>query len=145
MALVSTNFVVEEVDKEGKIFDNVSRIYARSENGESSLELDINSQIYSLPVGQAFTLAIDTEIAKNRQSENKQHWHPSILDNSIASQYDYVMHGTVYRYEVDLSRHQARIYVSFGGLLMSFSGDQHTISNYQQGKEIYIFIRKKIA
>ena len=143
MTLVSSNYTVEAVDREGKVFDNVSRIYARSENGDLELQLDINSQIYSLRVGDHFTMSIDVEISKAKTTSTNEHWHPSMIENTTVSQYEYVMHGIVYRFEVDSAQHRAKIFVSFGGLLMSLDGSQQIVSNYTRGKEIYIFIRKR--
>jgi DNA-directed RNA polymerase I, II, and III subunit RPABC3 len=41
-------FLVTDIDKEGKYFDKVSRISAKSNIYEFELQLDINSDIYNM-------------------------------------------------------------------------------------------------
>jgi hypothetical protein len=51
-------FLVQDIDKDGKKFDRVSRLFCRSETYEMELILDINTEIYPMEPGQKFTMAL---------------------------------------------------------------------------------------
>lgn len=143
-------FKCTQVDPEGKQFDDVSRIYASSDEGDFDLVLDYNCFIYDIKVDQVFQLNIVLQLYSEESKNMEEHWHPSLVENStIAAAYEYIMHGKVYNYEFkqdkDNRGHQNRaiVYISFGGLLMSLEGDANTISEIQRGKEVYILISKK--
>lgn len=141
--LFSANFTVNRINPNGKQFDNVSRLVCSSDRGDD-LVLDINSQIYSLREGESFALVLTNEISPGQGK--KAHWHPSELQNSVASRYDYVMCGRVYRYKENSSDHKAKVYISFGGLLMRLKGEQNALKGIpeQTGRDnVYLMIRKK--
>ena len=123
------------------MFDNVSRIKCFSED-HSELILDVNTQIYPMAVGERFALVLSHEISSERTSDSV-HWHPSLLQNSNASKYEYVMHGKVYKYKEDAAHHRATVYVSYGGLLMSLQGEQNVLKDIPAGRgNVYLMIRK---
>jgi DNA-directed RNA polymerase I, II, and III subunit RPABC3 len=142
MDLLSANFTVDAIDKDGRKFDNVSRIFCHNENNDSELILDVAIRIYPIAVGDVLGFVLSHEISQKRQVES-QHWHPSELANSNAYKYDYVMHGKTYRYEEDSAHHKATVFVSFGGLLMSLSGEQNALKDIPGGRlAVYLMIRK---
>lgn len=143
MDLFSAIFTVRSVDKDGKQFDNVSRIECTSENNDSVLTLDVNTQIYPMARDEVFALVLSHEITSERVKDG-EHWHPSQLENSNASKYEYVMHGKVYRYEEDPAHHRAKVFVSYGGLLMLLDGEQNALKDItsDRGKGVYLMIRK---
>jgi DNA-directed RNA polymerase I, II, and III subunit RPABC3 len=141
MELFTANFTVDEVNPDGKKFDNVSRIHCRSENNDSDLILDVNTQIYAMERGDFFSLVLSHQISSEPVNDSV-HWHPSMLVGSNAQKYEYVMHGDIYRYEEDVMRHKATIYVSYGGLLMSLKGDQNSLKEISAGRTVYLMIRK---
>lgn len=140
--LFGANFVVRAIDEDGKQFDNVSRIKCASESNDSTLILDVNTQIYPMAVDETFALVLSTGLSNERKSDS-EHWHPSQLDSSNASKYEYVMHGTVYRYEEDSAHHRATVFVSYGGLLMSLEGEQNALKGISTNRgNVYLMIRK---
>lgn len=144
MSLFSKQFTVTEVDKNGKQFDDISRIEAQDTDNVSHLVLDYHCKIYSLKKGQSFHLNLYQSLPSSTGSKDGEHWHPSILDNNtMAGSYEYIMHGKVYNYEENQSTHKATVYVSFGGLLMSLDGDMSSINEIQRGKEVYLLIRRQ--
>jgi len=142
MDLFSANFRVRDLDREGKKFANVSRIECVSEDTDSELVLDVNSQIYPMAVDEVFALVLSHEITSETVKDS-EHWHPSMLQNSNAAKYEYVMHGRVYRYEEDSMHHRATVYVSYGGLLMSLKGEQNALKDIPGDRgNVYLLIRK---
>ena len=143
MFLFSNQFQCTDIDPEGKQFDDVSRIIASTSDNDFSLVLDINCAIYEIKVGQSFQISIATELSGD-ETKRDEHWHPSMLENStIAASYEYIMHGTVYEYEETSDRQfKATVYISFGGLLMSLTGDKNAISDVHKGKEVYLLVKR---
>lgn len=88
-----------------------------------------------------FSLCIAKQITSEVVDE-KAHWHPSQLQNSLATNYEYVMHGKVYRYEEDSAHHKASVFVSFGGLLMKLVGDPQSLADIPRGRNVYLLIRE---
>ncbi|OMH86265.1 putative RNA-binding protein [Zancudomyces culisetae] len=68
--LFSDIFEVKDVDKDGKKFDRVSRIDARSDNYDMELTLDINSELYSLGYGDKFTLLLASTLTLPSAASN---------------------------------------------------------------------------
>lgn len=117
-------FTLISVDAEGKKFDSVSRLEAKSENYHMALTLDVNSEIYQIP--QKFSLLLSSVLE---------------LDGSnLGERYEYVMHGRVYKFEP--TDKKMALYVSFGGLLMEMKGDPRHLSNFKLGSNIYLLIKK---
>ncbi|EAY23345.1 RNA polymerase Rpb8 family protein [Trichomonas vaginalis G3] len=144
MSLLTKNFRCTAVDPDGKQFDDVSRIKATTDEGDYELVLDYNCFIYEIKQDQLFQLNISTQLHSDEASRAEEHWHPSIVENStLAASYEYIMHGKVYNYEEQPETNRATVYVSYGGLLMSLTGDRNTIAGIQRGKEVYLLISRK--
>ncbi|KAH0791305.1 DNA-directed RNA polymerases I, II, and III subunit RPABC3 [Histomonas meleagridis] len=140
--LFTDNFTVNAIDPEGRSFDNIQRIVCSNESGDSQLILDINSQLYEMRQDEYFSLVISQEISTEAPSDST-HWHPGMLQNStFASKFDYIMYGKVYRYEEDSANHKATVYVSFGGLLMKLTGEQHALSQIPIARNVYLLMRE---
>lgn len=139
--LFTDNFTVNQIDPDGRSFDNIQRIFCSNDSSDSTLVLDVNSQLYEMHVDEVFSLVLSQEISADGTSDSV-HWYPGLLQNSIASKFDYVMYGKVYRYEEDSANHKATVYVSFGGLLMKLTGEQHALSSLPIARNVYLLMRE---
>ena len=137
--LFNDTFTIKNIHE--KQFDNVQRIEAENNAGDAKLILDINTQVYPMRENEVFSLVLTNQISSEAPTGNS-HWHPSHLKNSNASKYDYVMYGKMYRYEEDGSHHKAKVYVSYGGLLMELQGEQQYLQQIPQARNIYLLIRE---
>jgi len=144
-------FTIADIDREGKKFDRVSRIYAHSKNYDMDLTLDYNVELFSLKAGQSFALSLATSLARGSgpkadsglDAEDKdQHvWRPDGKgQKGIEEDYDYVMYGKVYKF--DTGKEISTAYASFGGLLMSLTGSFRHMTNIVLGDPVYILLRK---
>ena len=138
--LFSDNFTVNQIDPDGRSFDNIQRVVCSNESSDSQLILDVNSQLYEMRVDEVFSLVLSQEFTE--APSDSTHWHPGMLQNSNASKFDYVMYGKVYRYEEDSANHKATVYVSFGGLLMKLTGEQHALSSIPIARNVYLLMRE---
>ncbi|KAI9261161.1 RNA polymerase [Sporodiniella umbellata] len=144
-------FDIREIDPEGKRFDRVSRLVARSENYEMDLTMDFNSEIYPLKIGEKFSLVLASSLSLEATSstggvEKRESWRERQPgERDLSDEYEYVMFGKVYKFE-DSNKgavgQQVSVYISFGGLLTSLEGDYRHLQNLTVGENIYLLIRK---
>lgn len=110
-------FEITAVDPDGKKFDRVSRIQAKSDNYDMKLLLDINTELYPVQSGQKVTLVLSKSIAVDLNGvplEAEAAWRPD-AGPTLADKYEYVMYGRVFKFEdVSASRMYAtRVFVFF--------------------------------
>ncbi|KHN49045.1 DNA-directed RNA polymerases I, II, and III subunit rpabc3 [Glycine soja] len=61
-------FKVEKVDPDGKKYDKVSRIVARSEKCDMYLLLDVNTEIYPMGEKERFLMALSPSLVLNTKA-----------------------------------------------------------------------------
>ncbi|GME86672.1 unnamed protein product [Ambrosiozyma monospora] len=137
-------FNVQSVDSAR--YDKVSRIIASSTSSQDTkLTLDINTELFpvstsdTLTITLAKTLSLDDSTAEEFLSSNGSWRPPKPNQRSLMDEYDYVMYGTVYKFE-EGKNDKISVYVSFGGLLMCLEGNYRSLSNLKQ-ENLYILIR----
>ncbi|KAG7099375.1 hypothetical protein E1B28_001231 [Marasmius oreades] len=145
-------FTINEIDKEGKKFDRVSRLYAHSKNYDMDLTLDYNIELFPLITGQNFALALASSLVRGApggtsndvaDDEDKERdvWRPDGKGRKgLEEDYDYVMYGKVYKFDGGTAE-VVTAYASFGGLLMSLTGSFRHMTNIVLGDPIYILLR----
>merc|ERR1712046_273176 len=109
-----------------------------------NLEIDINTKLFPLNVGESFnfTLASSHSSRKKSCTGNYDVDYSAISDEF--TQFDYVSHGRVYKIR-DIRTSVgpcSEIYVSFGGLLMLLTGFPKHLENLQLDMEIYLCLKK---
>ncbi|KAH9946777.1 hypothetical protein B0H21DRAFT_778895 [Amylocystis lapponica] len=123
-------FTINDIDKEGKKFDRVSRLYAHSKNYDMDLTLDYNFELYPLQKDQSFALALASSLAREEEKD-RDVWRPDGKGRrGLEEDYEYVMYGKV------------TAYASFGGLLMSLTGSFRHMTGIVLGDPVYILMRK---
>ncbi|GAV73553.1 RNA_pol_Rpb8 domain-containing protein [Cephalotus follicularis] len=134
-------FNVDKVDPDGKKFDKVSRIEAKSQNCDMFMQLDVNSEIYPMSQGEKFTMALARTL--NLDGTPDTGFYTQGHRKTLADKYEYVMHGKLYKISADEGKgSKAEIYVSYGGLLMMLKGDQNYISKFELDQRLFLLIRK---
>lgn len=99
--LLDDVFEITAVDPDGKKFDRVSRIQAKSDNYDMRLHLDVNIELYPVYNGQKFTLVLTKSIALNAANAAlgpEAAWRPD-AGPTLADKYEYVMYGRVFKFE----------------------------------------------
>ncbi|KAG6878427.1 hypothetical protein C0993_007028 [Termitomyces sp. T159_Od127] len=102
-------FTINAIDKEGKKFDRVSRLYAHSKNYEMDLTLDFNVELFPLQNEDSFALALATSLARGgaptgasntdgiedtADEKERDVWRPDGKGRrGLEDDYDYVMYG----------------------------------------------------
>ena len=60
-------------------------------------------------------------------------------------QYEYAMHGKLYKWKQDQPKAPVEVYISFGGLLMRLRGDARHLVKLSLDSRLYLLIRKIVS
>ncbi|AOA61989.1 RNA polymerase subunit ABC14.5 [Komagataella phaffii CBS 7435] len=142
-ALFDDIFTVQTVDN-GR-YNKVSRIIGISTtNSAIKLTLDINNEMFPVSQDDSLTVTLANSLSLDGEDESanfSKSWRPpKPTDKSLADDYDYVMFGTVYKFE-EGDEDKIKVYVSFGGLLMCLEGGYKSLASLKQDN-LYILIRR---
>lgn len=128
------------VDKEGKIFQRVSRIEASSQLYEVQITLDVHSELYPVKVGQYHSLILASTLSLDG-SENRTTYNiHENQSNTLLSKYSYCMHGKIFRHSID--KGMLLVNISFGGLLMTIAGQPADLGHLEPDSNVYLLLRK---
>uniref|UniRef100_A0A5B6ZYW7 Putative Nucleic acid-binding, OB-fold n=1 Tax=Davidia involucrata TaxID=16924 RepID=A0A5B6ZYW7_DAVIN len=102
-------FKVDQLDPDGKKFDKVSRIEARSEQFDMYMQLDVNTEIYPIHVGEKFMMVLASTL--NLDGTPDTGYFTQGGRKSLADKFEYVMHGKLYRISEEGSGPKVKAYV----------------------------------
>ena len=105
--------------------------------------LDINSEIYKVKEHDKLTLLLATTLSDDGKLDDGT-YRPIDQEHNLASRFDYVMHGRVFKYEHTTGTSVA-VSASFGGLLMKLSGEQRHLARIAIDQRIYLCMRQATA
>ncbi|KAI0068262.1 RNA polymerase [Artomyces pyxidatus] len=147
-------FTIQDIDREGKKFDRVSRLYAHSKNYDMDLTLDYNVELFPLQKDQSVALALASSLARGgtaavgadgaaeEEEKDRDVWRPDGKGRrGLEDDYEYVMYGKVYRFDSG-NAEIVTAYASFGGLLMSLTGSFRHMTSIVLGDPVYLLMRK---
>lgn len=131
-------FVVASVDKAN--YDKVCRLTLQSKSSQDiKLTLDINHDLFPVDNGESLTVALASSLSDS--VDDTTSWRPQKAgERSLADDFDYVMYGTVYKFD-EGKNDNISVYISFGGLLMCLEGNYRSLSSLKQEK-IYLLVRR---
>ncbi|KAK9453899.1 hypothetical protein V1511DRAFT_49792 [Dipodascopsis uninucleata] len=133
-------FTVTTVDS--KRYDRVSRITGTSNTSDIHLTLDLNTELFPVSQGEVLSIAIAKSLSLIPESSSTTSgWRePKPGERGLADDYDYVMYGTVYKFEEGKNENIAA-YVSFGGLLLCLEGGYKKLASLRQ-ETVYLLVRR---
>lgn len=134
-------FNVESVDTAR--YNKVARIVGQSSTSQDiKITLDINAELFPVKTNDSLTITLANSLGnESLVVASNGSWRPPKADEkSLADDYDYVMYGTVYKFEENTTDDKMSVYISFGGLLMCLEGGYRSLSNLKQ-ENAYILIR----
>nr|ACG27451.1 DNA-directed RNA polymerases I, II, and III 17.1 kDa polypeptide [Zea mays] len=141
--LFEDTFVVTRLDPDGKKFDRVSRVEARSEQLDMYMQLDVATDVYPMHAGEKFNMVIAPTL--NLDGTPDTGYYTQAGRKTLADNYEYVMQGKLYKISEDTSSSQnakVEMYASFGGLLMLLRGDPSTAASFELDQRLFLLIRK---
>ncbi|EEC76521.1 hypothetical protein OsI_14307 [Oryza sativa Indica Group] len=138
-------FTVTRLDPDGKKFDRVSRIEARSDQFDMYMQLDVATDVYPMHPGDRFTMVLVPTL--NLDGTPDSAFFTQAGRKTLADKYEYVMHGKLYKIseDKDTSDQNAKkveMYASFGGLLVMLKGDPSSAANFELDQRLFLLMRK---
>lgn len=132
-------------DVDSARYNKVSRIVGSSTtSSDIKITLDINSDLFPVKTNDSLTITLASSLSleedSNPQTSTTSWRPPKSGEKSLADDYDYVMYGTVYKFE-ESADDKIAVYVSFGGLLLCLEGGYRNLSSLKQ-ENIYLLIRR---
>ena len=153
--LLEDFFTVLEVDNQ---FEKVSRVRSHSHVHQLQCELDINTDIYPITVGERFSIALSLSLEYSKDQDVKieeliaqphtqggQRYDPTVLSRpTLLNHYEYVMFGRVYGCDVEDASvsNEASVFISFGGLLMHLKGPKEVLKNIRLDLQVYLLMTR---
>jgi DNA-directed RNA polymerase I, II, and III subunit RPABC3 len=81
-------------------YERVGRIGATSSNSETSMLLDINTDLYPLQVGETIHVVLASSLSLDGTKDDARGWRDvGRMETTLADMFDYVCHGKVYKFE----------------------------------------------
>ena len=97
-SLFSDTFTVFDVNAHK--YDRVARLSAHTEGGDTTLTLDVNSELFPCSNGDRLQILLTSTLALDGSKDDGKGWRDvGRGEASVADDYDYVCHGKIYRFE----------------------------------------------
>ena len=81
-------------------YDRVSRITGTSVGMDVTLTLDVNTQLYPVAVNDTVNIVLASTLSLDGTKDDGKGWRETANGvETLASMYDYVCHGKIYRFE----------------------------------------------
>lgn len=100
--LFEDTFLIRTFDQSK--YDRVARIGGSTPDGETSMTLDINMELYPCAAGDSLQVVIATTLSLDGSKDGGKGWrdvsqHGPGGEATLADMFDYVCHGKVYKFE----------------------------------------------
>lgn len=100
--------------------------------------LDINSDLYELPLGSHFKLVLESKGIENALYNPEQ-----IRSLCESRQIEYAMSGTVFRFaEVKDNNSLMTLFASFGGLILELTGEVEALAAFNLSDKVYLYLAR---
>ena len=96
--LFADTFTITSVNSQK--YDRVSRLSANTENGDTYLTLDINTELFPCSVAERLHIMLASTLSLDGSKDDAKGWRDvGRGEQSLADDYEYVCHGKIYRFE----------------------------------------------
>lgn len=84
-------------------YDRVDRITCQSNDGQTSMELDINKELFPCSIGDSLHVVIATSLALDGTKDDERGWRDATKvgggEATLADMFEYVCYGKIYRFD----------------------------------------------
>lgn len=119
----------------------MSRFFAKGENHDTDLICDFHSELYPIGAGDKLDVVLASTLSNDGVVEKGTPSYDPHLKSALLDDYEYAMHGKVFKIEQDKLRMSA--YISYGGLLMKLTGTSNSLAAIELDKNVYLLIKKR--
>ncbi|KAL8555613.1 hypothetical protein ACS0TY_003425 [Phlomoides rotata] len=142
------NEIMEVVNTDSQVvYDKVSRINAKGEEGDSFMELDVHSELYPMLPGEKYRMVISNTLLMD--GSTIPGYSPEGKQKSLADKFEYVMHGLLYKMseakdKTDDGNEDVKVvaYISFGGLQLMVKSDPLKMLKFKVDQKFFLLLRK---
>ncbi|KAL4184515.1 hypothetical protein AMTRI_Chr10g1420 [Amborella trichopoda] len=128
-------FTLTKLNPDGKKFDK-----ARSEQFDMFMQLDVNTEVYPLNVGDKFTMVLAPTLILDGTPDTGYFTQGG--RKSLADKFEYVLHGKLHKISEESGTNvKVEIYASFGGLPMLLRGDPSNAANFELDQRLFLLMR----
>jgi DNA-directed RNA polymerase I, II, and III subunit RPABC3 len=97
-SLFEETFSIADINQQK--YDRVSRITGTGMSGDTSMTLDVNTEIYPISSGDQVHLLLASTLSNDGTKDESKGWRDvGKGEPSLADHYEYVCHGKIYRFE----------------------------------------------
>ncbi|KAK0714942.1 hypothetical protein B0H67DRAFT_490951 [Lasiosphaeris hirsuta] len=126
-------------------YDRVDRLYCTSTDGQTSMDLDINKELFPCAVNDSLHVTIATTLSLDGTKDDERGWRDTSKtgagEQTLADTYEYVCYGKIYKFVDGDNGRNIQCYTSFGGLLMALDGPYKKLTPLRVDY-VYLLIRK---
>jgi len=116
---------------------------ARGENYEMEMVCDFHSELYPLAAGEKIDVVLASTLNDDGSAEESNPVYNPHLKSSLLDEYEYVMHGKVFKIkQPSKTSHNIEVFISYGGLLMSLKGEPRHLK-LELDMNVYLLIKKR--
>lgn len=139
--LLEDTLIIKALDKEGKVFDKITRIDGKTVDTDCKVILDINSDVYKLNKDSLYSILITKSLFSDGSNSNQFNYETYLKKNTLMERYEYVMHGKVFKLTEENDA-KITVFVSFGGLILGLTGDPVFLNGINLDERIYFLMKK---
>jgi DNA-directed RNA polymerases I, II, and III subunit RPABC3 len=97
--LFEETFDVDKLLGDGK-YDRVERLRCTSADTLTTMELDINKELFPVAVGERLRVVLATTLALDGSKDDGKSWRDVVNgEPTLADSFAYVCHGKIYKFE----------------------------------------------
>jgi len=122
-------------------YDRVGRAAGTSQDSNTIMTLDINTDLYPLAIGDHVQLLIASTLNIDGTKDDEERGWREKKGPSLADMWDYVCYGKVYKFEDGDDGEVIKVYVSFGGLLLYIEGPYKKLTPLRV-EHVYLLLKK---
>jgi len=137
--LFSDTLRINEIDRDGRYFEKVSRIEATGEETDCKVCLDVNVDVYPINKECVYSMLLASSLDGN-PSDNKFSYEMFSKKSSLIDNYEYIMHGKIFKYSEE--QNGISVYISFGGLILGIIGSVKVLKDLKVDERVYLLLKK---
>lgn len=133
--------VINQLDKNGKVFDKITRVEGTTSETNCSIVLDVNTDIYKISREKTYSILLTKSLYPDGTTTNTFNYEMYLKKNSLLEDYEYVMNGKVFKLTEELHS-KVTVHISFGGLILGITGDPMYLTSLNLDERVYFLMKK---
>lgn len=133
--------IIKTLDKNGKLFDRITRIEGISSESQCNIILDVNSDVYPISKDKLYMILLTKSLFQDGSTPTQFNYEMYLKKNSLLDSYEYVMNGKIFKLTEE-NDGKVSVHISFGGLIMGITGDPKHLNLLNLDERLYLLMKK---